>query len=64
VKVVVTGSRNWTDGVTIRAARKALPKRSTVICGRALGADTIAEESARLLGLRLGHDAAMGRDVM
>lgn len=53
-KVVVTGSRGWTDGTVIRDALKAIPRRSTVIIGAApRGADHIAEGAARVLGHRV-----------
>lgn len=50
MKVVVTGSRRWSDMGVIRAAIDRLPDRSTVIVGGALGADTEAEGAARLRG--------------
>lgn len=48
--VVITGSRNWRDNALIRARADALPERSTVIVGGALGADRAFEGAARIRG--------------
>jgi DNA-binding MurR/RpiR family transcriptional regulator len=50
LKVVVSGSRGWTDYAAIRMALAELPARSTIIVGGARGADTLAEEAAHHLG--------------
>jgi hypothetical protein len=50
VHVVVTGSRDWSDAVLIRAVIGRLPPGSTVIVGGARGADGLAEEAARASG--------------
>ena len=50
--VLVTGSRDWTDRDTIRSALvEAQP--SIVIHGGARGADRIADEEARKLGIHV-----------
>lgn len=46
VRVIVCGSRNWTDEEPIRAYIATLPPGSTVIHGGAQGADAIAAELA------------------
>jgi hypothetical protein len=53
VKVLVCGSRDWTDLQTISVRMAQLPPGSTVIHGAARGADTIAAESALRLGLHV-----------
>lgn len=52
-RVLVTGSRNWTDREQIRKALSLLPPGSTVVHGAAGGADTIADEEARALRLNV-----------
>lgn len=49
--IVVTGSRAWTDRETIRAWLARLPRGTVIAHGAAQGADTIADEVARELGL-------------
>lgn len=51
LRVVVCGSRNWTDRETIRAWLARLPLGSEVAHGGAPGADTIAGEEAGARGL-------------
>lgn len=46
IRVLVCGSRNWTDEVAIRRAFDDLPPGSTIIHGGARGADSIAERLA------------------
>lgn len=48
--VVVTGSRKWTDEAAIRRPLAALPPKSVVIHGAAMGADSIAAALAKELG--------------
>jgi hypothetical protein len=50
VKVLICGSRDWTDRGTIRRWLEKLPPKSLVVHGAAPGADTIADEEARALG--------------
>lgn len=50
MKVVVTGSRGWTDYTAIRARLAELPAKSHIIVGGARGADSLAEEAAIYLG--------------
>jgi hypothetical protein len=49
--VLVCGARDWTDRATIREWIAKLPKGSIVVHGAAPGADTIAGEEARALGM-------------
>jgi hypothetical protein len=51
VKVLVCGSRNWTDTAAIHARIKALPDDAIVIEGGAVGADANARHFAELRGL-------------
>jgi len=51
VRVLVCGSRDWTSASTIRGRLKKLPKDVTIIEGGARGADSVAREVARNLGL-------------
>lgn len=50
-RILVTGSRDWTDRDIIRKVLSWLPPGSTVVHGAARGADTIAAEEAKALGL-------------
>lgn len=50
VRIVITGSRDWTDQEYIRTVVDTFPKRSLVIVGGARGADQIAEGAARIRG--------------
>ncbi len=47
------GSRDWTDRERIRRDLESLPEGSVVIEGGARGADRIAQEEARELGLHV-----------
>lgn len=49
--VLVCGSRTWTDADRIRIKLRALPRGSTVVHGGSRGADRIAGELARAIGL-------------
>lgn len=49
-RVVICGSRDWTDVATIRNRIATLPGNAVVITGGARGADQIAEIEARVLG--------------
>lgn len=50
-RVLITGSRNWTDVTTILKALEELPEGSVICHGAAAGADTIAAEVAEELGI-------------
>lgn len=51
MKVLVCGDRSWTDRARITRALAKLPKDTTVIHGACRGADIIAGEEAKKLGL-------------
>lgn len=51
MRVIICGSRNWTDRDTIEDYIKTLPPNSTVIHGACRGADIIAHN----LALKHGH---------
>ncbi len=51
MRILVTGSRNWTDRDAIRQALSVAPAGSTVVHGAYMGADEIADEVAGALGL-------------
>ena len=53
MKVLITGSREWTDGEVIYAALSKLPKSTIIVHGAARGADTYAESAATQLGLSM-----------
>lgn len=50
-RVLICGSRTWTDAAAIRQVIDALPTDSTIIHGGAGGADGIAGAAARARGL-------------
>ena len=52
-RVMITGSRTWTDEDKIRAALSGLPEGSTIVHGNARGADKIADRIARELGFEV-----------
>ena len=51
MKVLVTGSRNWTDFGAIKARLAELPADTVIIEGGASGADALARTAARKLRL-------------
>jgi hypothetical protein len=51
MRVIVTGSRQWTDADAIRRELARLPSDTVIIHGDCEGADTIAGKIARELGL-------------
>lgn len=51
MRVLVCGARDWTDADAIRRELLALPAGSVVIEGAARGADRLAAQIARELGL-------------
>lgn len=52
-KVLVCGSRSWTDYRIINNIIRKLPANTTIIEGGAIGADSIAGNSARLNGFKV-----------
>lgn len=50
-RLLITGSRDWTDVDAIRRVLQQLPPGSVVIHGAQRGADTIADVQAKALGL-------------
>lgn len=50
MRVIVCGSRTWTDEVLIRARLSVLPALSEVITGGARGADRLADKAAEEQG--------------
>ena len=73
MRVLVCGSRDWTDGKAIEQRLRQLPRGSTVIHGDARGADRLAAVIASGLGLnviavpadwdRLGRSAGKIRNI-
>ena len=62
MRVIVCGSRGWADGDVIARALSALPANAVIVHGAGRGADTLAEEAARELGLSTEpHPANWGR---
>ena len=49
--VLVCGDRNWANRTSIANCLKLLPRGTTIIHGGARGADSIAGEEAKKLGL-------------
>lgn len=52
-RVIVCGSRGWTDSAKIAERLAALPKNTLVVHGGARGADKIAAREATKLGLKV-----------
>lgn len=50
MRVLVCGSRDWTDAALIEAALRQLPASTTIVHGAARGADSLAGSIARRLG--------------
>lgn len=48
---MITGCRTWANHFIIRRALSELPRQTTLIHGGCRGADMIADEAARSLGL-------------
>lgn len=58
VVVLITGDRNWQNADFIYRVLSKLPKNAVIVHGACRGADLIADEAARQLGLRrIGHPA-------
>lgn len=53
MKILVTGSRDWTGVEPIRKVLERLPARTIVVHGGARGADSIADQVARELGFEV-----------
>ena len=53
MKLLVCGSRKWSDAETIRAWLRRMPAGTIVVHGGAAGADTLAGEVARELGFEV-----------
>lgn len=58
VRVIVTGSRYWTDAAIVRRILSTLPPGSTVVHGGARGLDTIADNVALGMGLSVERHTA------
>jgi hypothetical protein len=56
---IFCGSREWTDRERVRRDLESLPEGSVVIEGGARGADRIAREEARQLGLHVATVPAL-----
>lgn len=59
VKVLVFGSREWTDAGLILKRLKVFPASTVVIHGKARGADSLAGEIARGLGFKVIEEPAL-----
>jgi hypothetical protein len=57
--VLFCGSRKWTDRDTIRRDLESLPAGSVVIEGEAPGADRIAGQEAKRLGIHVAQVPAL-----
>lgn len=58
MRVLVCGSRGWTDYGRIKRRLAELPAGSVVVEGCARGADALAELAAESLGLKVEHHPA------
>jgi hypothetical protein len=59
VVALFCGSRKWTDRARVRRDLESLPEGSIVIEGGAPGADRIAREEAKALGLHVATVCAL-----
>lgn len=57
-RVLVFGSRDWTDEAPLRARLSRFPAGTVVIHGAARGADTLAGKAARSLGFEVIEEPA------
>ena len=63
MRVLVCGSRHWTDPAPVRAALASLPADTVIVHGAAPGADTLAATLATARGLVVeAHPADWARD--
>jgi len=53
MKILVCGSRNWTDFSFILLQLKRLPKDTVIINGDCVGADKLSTKAAETLGLQV-----------
>lgn len=53
MRILVCGSRHWTNRETIKSFLSLLPDDTVIINGGAPGADTLAKEEALKLGLKV-----------
>ena len=53
MKILICGSRNWTDHGIIKNFLSQIPQQSTIIHGDCRGADKIAAEIALSLGMKV-----------
>lgn len=51
MRVIICGSRHWTDRGAIKDRLEKLPSDTVILEGGAAGADTLAREAALALGL-------------
>ena len=58
MRVIVTGSRHWTDVAEVEWALRLLPSDAVIVHGAARGLDTIAAAVAVRLGLRVEEHPA------
>lgn len=64
MRVIVCGSRDWTDVRTIAYAMRGLRSSTVIVHGACQGADSIAEDYARARGMTVEshpYKSALGR---
>jgi hypothetical protein len=61
MRVLITGSRNWTNRATVIAALEGFDDDTVIVHGGAWGADTMADEVAQEMGFRTEMHPAMWR---